>query len=173
MESKSNVPIDPTANVLKLVESSIKRLDDLSANDNASFREVISLNKEILNLHIAYQKELRVVESARLDAIRTVDAGALALANEKAAAQASLLATQLQQYDERSRNLQATTATTIATQFTNTISPIVERLGALEKFQYGNMGTTQGKEQMSKSIIAIIGLCILIAGFVIGNFFKN
>lgn len=159
-------PVDPTANVLKLVEESVKRSDDLRLAEKEYNREVTKLHKELYDTHFMYSEKLSMAESKRIDAIRAVDVGALALANERATAQASVLANQLQQSDERNRNLVATTATTIATQLTQIINPVIERLGALEKAQYESKGKGQG----GKDTLNYIVIVIIILGFIFTYF---
>jgi len=80
--------IDPTANVLSLVEAANKRQDDLRI---AEARRV----DEQMELRAYYTEKLADAEAKRLDAIRLVDVGAVSLANEKAGAQAAVLAKQV------------------------------------------------------------------------------
>lgn len=70
MATGSDGPIDPTANVLQLVEAAIIRQDDLREADS---RHAHELNE----LRASYQQKLREAETARIDAIRAVDVGAV------------------------------------------------------------------------------------------------
>lgn len=65
----TGIPVlDPTANVLALVAAAIKRQDDLRDQEARHVREMLSLRSQ-------YEEKLRDKESARLDAIRTIDVG--------------------------------------------------------------------------------------------------
>lgn len=124
---------DPSYNVIQLVNSEIKHL-----------HEVIALNKEITNLHVTYGDKLRLsdeklslAESKRIDAIRSVDIGNVAIASEKTAQQAVVLADQLTKNAEQLRNLVLTTA---AQQQEQVIAPLMERVRGLENAQYEGIG---------------------------------
>lgn len=158
---------DPTFNVSELVDAATRRLDDLADLKNENTKEVINLNKEILNLHIYYAKELNVAESKRIDAIRAVDVQAAALYEERTRNQASILANQVKQAEDNSRNLVTLTADTLRTQV---ITPLIDRISTIERAQYENKGSGAGKEQGGKNIMDIIKIVILIVGFLYGIF---
>jgi len=85
----SGIPVlDPTKNVLDLVDAAIKRQDDLRAAESRHVREVASLRAE-------YQAELRQAETARLNAIRAVDVSAVQRAAEVQSDAAATLAAQV------------------------------------------------------------------------------
>lgn len=65
--------IDPTKNVLDLVNAAVKRLDDLAALDKELHDVRIADLKELGALRAQHETELRKSEAARLDAIRQVD----------------------------------------------------------------------------------------------------
>src|SRR5512140_1485982 len=98
--------IDPTANVLALVEAAVKRLDDLRDAESRRLDEQAQLRAD-------YSDKLAVAEAKRIDAIRAVDVNAVAIANERAAAQATVLANQLLQTSEALRGLVGTTSTAL------------------------------------------------------------
>ncbi|HEY9413122.1 MAG TPA: hypothetical protein VIQ30_00050, partial [Pseudonocardia sp.] len=75
MDSKGQPVLDPTKNVLDLVEAAIKRQDDLREMESQHQREIGDLRHQ-------YEKELRKAETARIDAIRAVDVGAVNRAAE-------------------------------------------------------------------------------------------
>jgi hypothetical protein len=86
---------DPTENVKDLaqdikaiVAASMQRQDDLRAMESRHVRELLDRDK-------SHAKELRAAESARIDAIRDVDVGAVQRAAEVAATQAAALAAQV------------------------------------------------------------------------------
>ncbi len=167
-ESGSSQYTDPTYNVLQLVNAAVERINDVSFLKAENIKEIVALNKQIMDLHVAYEEKLSVAESKRIDAIRAVDVQAVALANERAVGQASILANQVTQSADNLRNLVTSTADNLRTQV---ISPLIDRIALLEKAQYENKGTGQGKEQGGKNIIAVIGVIVRIAGFLITLFF--
>lgn len=158
---------DPTYNVGQLVDASVKRLDDLSTVRAENIKEVVALNKEILNLHISYREKLSLAESKRLDSIREVDVGNVAIASERAAQQATVLADQLTKNAEQLRNLVLTTATQLQEQV---IAPLMARVRDLEIARSQSTGTNEGKELGFKNTKDIIYIVIAILSFAIGYF---
>ncbi len=88
IDAQGGAVIDPTSNVLDLVEAAVKRQDDLRAADGRRIDEIMAL-------HVYYAERLAEAETKRLDAIRAVDTAAVQLANEKAASTAAVLAKQV------------------------------------------------------------------------------
>lgn len=142
---------DPTANVKDLVREVIIRMDSLRESDRRredSLREAerrlaeseIRSVREIMQLRSDHIKELQLAESERINAIRAVDVNAVAIANERANAQAQVLANQLQISAETSRSLVASTAVTQKQQYDQTTAQLSDRLTALEKLQYEGKG---------------------------------
>ena len=129
----TKIKLDPSANVLHIVEGAIKRLDDLRAS------EVRMINEKI-DLHIEYIEKLSLAESKRLDAIRSVDVGTVAIASERAAATATVLASQVSQSAETLRTLVASTAASVAANLSQVSAQLTDRLALLEKKQYENQG---------------------------------
>lgn len=124
---------DPTANVLALVDAAVRRLNDLH---EAEMRRV----NEVMTLRADHSAQLAAAEAKRIDAIRAVDVAAVAVASERAAAQATVLANQVSTSAETLRSLVAATATTVAQQLAAALTPITERLASLEKNQYTDQG---------------------------------
>ena len=92
---KENTPlIDPTDNVQKLVDASIKRLDDI-AFIRAYYEERIS------NLREKYQISLTKAEEKRIDANRFADLAAAKLAEERARTEATILANEVKSSHEQ------------------------------------------------------------------------
>lgn len=137
--------IDPTENVLKLVEEAVKRLDDISA------LKFDSLKRE-MDLHKHYSKELREAESKRIDANRGFDMAAVGSANERASVQAGILAKDL-----------ALGFETIRQSIVTALSPLGERLSLVEKFQHENQGKGAGINQFIGWIVAAVA----VIGFLI------
>lgn len=176
--------IDPTKNVLDLVQAAVERLNDLRNADgrrieqlayaetrrvddlralliqnfkdvqamqaahSAESRAVIAASIEAgivhtritENLRADYQEKLAIAEAKRIDAIRSVDVNAVAVASERATQQAQVLANQVAQSADALRTLVATTATTFAQQQQSLQTQITERLALLERSQYESKG---------------------------------
>jgi hypothetical protein len=153
---------DPTANVLNLVDASIKRIDDLRAAESKRIDDLRQLEKELRILadkriddlmlaesrrvneqavmrDVFYEKQ-RDSEALRINAIRAVDVGAVATANERATQTANTLATQVSQTAETARSLVASSATSIAAAQSAFATAINERITNLEKLQNQNQG---------------------------------
>ena len=151
-------PVDPTQNVKELVYMSMRRQDDLRdaegrrANDlrDAESRRV----NEVLELRGLFQEQLRLAEAKRIDAIRAVDVNAVAVASERAAQQANVLATQVAASAEALRGLVATTASTIAQQLAQITSQLTERLAAVEKANYEGQGKSTRDDPVMSSMAA-------------------
>jgi len=152
--------VDPTENVLDLVHASTKRHDDLRAADSDRLNTIFELLKRLseaesrrvdeqAKLRAEYSQQLVDAEAKRIDAIRAVDVNAVSVASERATAQATVLATQVQASAETLRSLVATAATSQATQLTQIITPITDRLALLEKSQYEG----KGKEGVADPIL--------------------
>lgn len=136
--------IDPTANVLSLVEAAVKRLDDLRAaevvrqNDLRTMMEAHAAT--VLRITIEFQQQLRDAEAKRIDAIRVVDVNAVSVASARAADQASVLAAQVQTSADALRSLVATSAAALATQQANANAEFSKRLSELERTKYEGAG---------------------------------
>lgn len=143
--------VDPTANVISLVNAAIKRLDDLRLAEEKRVTQIMELRAD-------HARELSVAEAKRIDAIRAVDVAAVSVASERATAQASVLANQVSTSAETLRVLVAATATTVANQLTSALSPITERLSLLEKNQYQVQGGAAVSSPISAAIADRISL---------------
>jgi hypothetical protein len=88
-------PIDPTKNVLEHVAAAVQRQDDLRNAEAKHVREMMSSEakhmRELMLLRAELGKQLRDAETARLDAIRAVDASAVQRAGEVQSATAEAL----------------------------------------------------------------------------------
>lgn len=147
VDAGGNPTIDPTENVISLVEAANLRQDDLrQASDKYNdaqidhMKEIIRLRAEFdARLHVANEKS-DLAESKRIDAIRAVDVGAVAIASEKAAATATVLANQVQQSADSLRTLVATTAAAATNQQNQLFNQFNERLTSLERSQSEGKG---------------------------------
>lgn len=145
------IGIDPSENVKALSEAANKRQDDLRAASERlselryhhlqelSAAQALKLSDEA-KLRAEYAERLAVAEAKRIDAIRAVDVNAVAVASQRAADQATVLAAQVNQSAEALRALVATRdAATAASlqQISNTLST---RLTTLEQAGYQQAG---------------------------------
>lgn len=101
--------------------------------------EVQNLEKQ-MDIHFEYIDKKTEAESKRIDAIRAVDTGAVALASEKVAAQAAVLESQFIASAEALRNLVASTSIAVAQQLSQVSTHLTDRIALLEKSQYENKG---------------------------------
>jgi hypothetical protein len=119
----------------KLREANLKRIDEVSA------------------LRAEFQEKLSLAEAKRIDAIRAVDVSAVAVASERAAQQAVVLANQVAASAETLRSLVATTATTVAQQLATVSGALNERLSTLEKASYVGSGRQAVSDPMLTELV--------------------
>lgn len=158
VDSDGRAAIDPTTNVLSLVEAAVKRIDDLRIAETkrtddlrltiieraTELREAESRRlTEQLVLRSEYTEKLSAAEAKRIDAIRAVDVAAVAVAAERASQQANVLATQVATSAETLRTLVASTAAQVAGQLQQVSQQFTERLAALEKAAYTGEGRSR------------------------------
>lgn len=142
--------VDPTANVIALIEAANKRQDDLRELYDRLCKAEIRRIDDIAFLRAEHAKDLARLESDRLNAIRQVDVLAVNTAAERAAQAISAVAVTTASNAENLRNALNTTATTIANQTSATFTAITERLAALEKSSYEG----KGKQSFSDPVMA-------------------
>lgn len=158
-------PLDPTANVQNMLQAAVARLDDLSAAEAKRVNELRDAQarlvqsqiederrrvNEQMELRAYYDELLRIAEAKRIDAIRAVDVNAVAVANERATAQATVLANQVSASADTLRALVATTASTVAAELSQITSTFNERLSVVERANYEG----KGKESISDPQLA-------------------
>ena len=157
VDSSGAPVVDPTANVLSLVEAAVKRLDDI-AELRATFTErLIKAEAERIDtaaaLRAEYTEKLSLAESRRIDAIRAVDVGAVAIASERAAQQASVLATQVATSAETLRALVATTAQTVAANLTSVSEQLIKRISTLEQSTWVGSGRSAISDPIQEEMV--------------------
>lgn len=140
MDRSGGPTIDPTRNVLDLVFAGNGRQDDLRAANGQFFASEVLHVKELAALRAQYQQQLAEAEAKRIDAIRAVDVNAVAVASERQAAAANVLANQVAQSADALRTLVSTTATATAEQQRQQMTTVTDRLTALERSQYEGRG---------------------------------
>lgn len=147
--------VDPTANVLALVKAAVQRLDDLRSSENRRIDDLRALESsridqlraaesrrsdELAKLRSEFEDRLALAESSRINAIRAVDVGNVAIANERATAAATVLANQVTTSADTLRALVSSTAASMATSTTDLTKRFDDRLSALEKGSYQSTG---------------------------------
>jgi hypothetical protein len=153
VDAHGNPVIDPTKNVLDLVEAAIRRQDDLRVLEARWLRREIEIRAQ-------YDQRLREAESARIDAIRSVDVGAVQRAAEVQLAQATALATQQATMAETLRTQVAAAATASATSLGAALVPLQEAIADLRRAQYEAQGSKTGISDGMKMLLAIGGFVI-------------
>jgi hypothetical protein len=152
VDAKGYPVIDPTQNVLDLVTAAIKRQDDLREAESRHMREIAELRSK-------YDKELRESESARIDAIRAVDVGAVNRAAEVSATQATILANQV-----------ASSAEALRIALAAALEPIQKDIADLRKTQYEQAGQRAQVGESRLNIGAILGgfsvVLVLVFGII-------
>jgi hypothetical protein len=125
--------------------------------------EIENLEKQMA-IRFEYINKITESEAKRIDAIRAVDAGAVALASEKAAVQATVLANQVIASAEALRILVASTNIAVAQQLAQVSNQLSERITLLEKSQYEN----EGRSGLSSPLLMMIaGLTGGVAVFIV------
>jgi hypothetical protein len=156
--------IDPTQNVLDLVQAAIQRQDDLRRAESRHVREITTLRAE-------YTAELRRAEAARIDAIRAVDVGAVNRAAEYAAQQATILANQVSTSAEALRNQVSASDAAARAALLQALDPMRKDIADLRRAQYealgGKVAVVESKDDRRESGIGVRAwIAIAIAGMV-------
>lgn len=133
-EPASNGKPDPTYNVLELVDSAARRLDDI-ANLRAHYEEKLS------NLRERYQEKLSAAESDRVNANRDTDTKSFNTAHERLLQQIANTASQLASATEVMRGLVATGQ-----------AAVMMRIESLEKSSYVGSGKAEVADPMLHEI---------------------
>ncbi len=165
--------IDPTANVISLVDAAILRQDDLRSAESRHIRELMQLhtnyNQQLNNLRDNYSSQLRVQEAERLNAIRLFDTAASARASEVAGTQAATLAGQVQAAAEAMRNQVAAAAAAAAASLVTALEPIQSSINDLRKAQYEQQGQRVAQSEGKDTSQWIVGLVVgIIGAFIVG-----
>ena len=157
--------VDPTPNVLRLVESETRRQDDLRNMQDGHLAEGLRTNA-------AHAKEIRLAETARIDAIRAVDVGAVNRAAEVASTRATTLAGQVANSAETLRTQVAAAATAAAVALAAALDPIQKDIADLRRAQYEAQGVKTQTVETAGGSRAWIGLAIAgivgVSGFLLG-----
>jgi len=145
--------IDPTANVLALVEAANRRQDDLREMNNARIDAELRNQEMIADLRAKHQEALDALEAKRLDAVRNVDQLAAKTEADRSAQATAALAANSNNTAVTLRSTVDTSAQALASQFTNTVAGLSERIAALEKSSYTGQGKQQVADPMMEQLI--------------------
>jgi len=139
VDAQGGAVIDPTTNVLDLVEKETKRQDDLrSANDRLFAAELRCIEiksacvKEVADLRATHDKEMRDSEAKRLDSIRQVDIGAVNTALVEVRSATTALAKTNYETAETLRTTVIQTADRVAKTTSDSFDGFNKRIAALE-----------------------------------------
>lgn len=154
VDSRGGPVVDPTANVLALVEAANRRQDDLRKLNNKRIMAHIKRLDDMAELRAKHASEIAKLESDRLNAIRQVDVLAVNTAADRAAQAVATLNATTANNAETIRNAMNTTAANIAAQLANTVSAITERLAALEKLSYEGIGKQRVSDPMMGELVS-------------------
>jgi hypothetical protein len=100
VDARGDPVVDPTQNVLDLVEAAIKRQDDLRELQTRYTHQIGEMREThaqyVAEMRATYQKELREAETARINAIREVDVSAAQILANQVSASAEALRAQVE-----------------------------------------------------------------------------
>jgi RNA binding exosome subunit len=179
--TRRNEGCDPSPNVLRLVEDTVKRQDDLRKSEiqrlderiTSNFESVKQINEDgikriegLLKAHFDFSKQTADAESRRIDENREIDNKAVSVAAGKAEVQANVLANNVALLAETLRKSVEATATTIALQLQQTSTQLIDRIALLEKSQYENKGSAQGSILTTGKLVGIITAISTIIGVI-------
>jgi hypothetical protein len=142
----------------------MKRQDDL--------RELVATHaRDMALLREHYASELRAAETARINAIRTTDVGAVAAAAAVATTQANTLAAQVATSAETLRTQVAAAATAATVALAAALEPIQKDIADLRRAQYEAQGKTSqvvetrdtGNQSRLNFSAAIAAIAVLVA----------
>lgn len=153
--------VDPTQNVKDLTEAANLRQDDLRKLNNKridaelkAVRNEIQWLQYVQILRADHAREIRLLESERLDKIRQVDVLAGNTAADRALVAIQTLAATTTANADTLRSMVANTATTIAAQTSETVSQITQRIAQLEKSSYEGAGKQAVADPMMAEFVA-------------------
>ena len=162
VESPSGGPsIDPTKNVLNLVDAAVKRLDDLRDMEGHH-------RTDIEALRAYYEEKLRVAESMRIDAIRAVDVEATRQTAQVAESRAVTLALQVASQADTLRSQVATVAAAAASTQATALAPIIASVEELRRNQYQQQGEKSAKTDTRAQANWGIGTVISVIFGIVG-----
>jgi hypothetical protein len=140
VDAQGRPVLDPTKNVLDLVEAAITRLDDLNEAYRNRYEMEFRNLVDRMDRETRYTSELRKAEAERINAIRSVDVQALQQATSAAEIRATALATQVSQSAEAMRSQVAAAASASEVSLKSSLEPIQNAIQDLRRAQYEQQG---------------------------------
>lgn len=172
-DSQNDPVIDPTENVLALVSAAIQRQDDLR---NLTTKHL----EEMATLRAQHARELSRAETARIDAIRAVDVGAVNRAAEVASTQASTLAAQVATSAEAMRVQVAAAAAASNINLNAALEPIQRNVAELRQVQFQQQGERQSRSDDRDTRVIdrgqsnwLIGILVGVGLFIVAEIIKR
>jgi hypothetical protein len=136
VDARGGPVVDPTENVIALVQANKERADDLrKADRNLAKAELKAVRREA-KLRTWHNKEMRKLESGRLDAIRNVDVAARITDQKTALDAIQALAAQTQS----NRDALSKQVADVAAALAEANKPQLDRIAALERTSYMGAG---------------------------------
>lgn len=124
------------------------RVSDAMSGESRRVNEQMEGLRREATLRADFSAQLNLAETKRIDAIRAVDVAAVAIANERATAQATVLANQVATSAETLRALVATQAAASAQQFATSTAQMSDRISLLERSSYEGQGKSTVQDPM-------------------------
>ena len=146
--------IDPTKNVLYLVQAAILRQDDLRAYSERLAEAKIASAEKLAETRATHQRELDHAEAQRLDAIRQVDREDVTKTAVQALTAIQALAATTSTTAETLRTQVATTAQAAQNQLTTITNEINKRISALEQTSFEGKGKQQLADPQMVELLA-------------------
>jgi hypothetical protein len=174
-DSSGGPIVDPSKNVLDLVDAANIRQDDLRRADQQRYEAELRHVQEMAELRATHAREMRQAETDRIDAIRAVDVGAVQRAAEVALTQASTLAAQVATSAETLRGQVAAAATVQANALAasdnkqaaalaNGLAPLQKAVEELRQAQFLTAGSKAQVGESRLNVGAILGgMSLLVA----------
>lgn len=161
VDAQGRAVIDPTDNVRHEMAAAIERQDDLREMEAKHIRELNAMRDN-------HNHSMRESESARLDAIRSVDINAVQRAAEVSATQAATLAAQVTASADALRIAVEQAAVQARTSLSLALEPIQKDIADLRRVQYEAAGQkTQVVETQAKGGSTTTWIMVGLAGVTI------
>jgi hypothetical protein len=172
MTESTGPVVDPTENVKALSELLSRRQDDLRVAQDRITDEKIARLRDVTELSARHARDVREIETKRLDAIRQVDVLNQSIAAARAETAIQTLAATTLASAEALRTTVATTERTLAAQAARDAAAVNERLSALERNLSSGAGGAEALARARESSMKFVGIVLAAAGIVITLIFK-
>ena len=160
---------DPSPNVLDLVEASGQRQDDLRLESYGRVQDSLRWMERLADLREKYADKLRQAETDRINAIRSVDVGAVGTAALTQETRATTLAAQVATTAEANRTQVAAAATAQTIALAAALEPVQKDIAELRKVQYetagGKLQTADARDIASNRMLPV-AIAIGVVGVV-------